>query len=174
MRRRWSTLASRWRRRSERGASIVEFALILPVFALLLFGLIDFGMVFGGYITLENQVNAAARAVAIGDISSSCTSAANPDLCTAVAHIGSSPLGMVPGSIEVAIEFKNGDNMSAGAPVVVCVQGTLKSSTGITSPFLNGRLVYASSEVMLEQGAQAPATSTPPYSFGSPSGFTCQ
>lgn len=158
------------RRRDERGASIVEFALILPLFSLLLFGLIDFGMVFGGYITLENQVNAAARAVAIGDMPLSCQSPtdANPELCSAVAHIGTSPLGMVPGSIEVAIKYPSGGE-TQGQPVVVCAEGALKSSSGITSPFLNGRHVYVSSQVMLEQDV-----STPPDAVdGSPAGFTC-
>src|SRR5215469_877837 len=37
------------RRRGEEGASLVEFAIVVPVFALLLFAMIDFGLVFQSY-----------------------------------------------------------------------------------------------------------------------------
>ena len=44
------------RRRVEAGASLVEFAIILPVFALMLFGMIQFGLAFAGWDQLRNAV----------------------------------------------------------------------------------------------------------------------
>lgn len=150
--------------REERGASLVEFALVLPIFALLLFGLIDFGLVFGGFVTLRNDVGAAARNAAVDFIASSCTSATNPMLCTVQSNIGSLP-GIVPGSIKVAISFPTG-TASVGQPVLICAQATIHSTTGITSPFLNGRSIHASTEMRLEQ--------TPSYLAGTSStGFSC-
>ena len=44
-----------------RGQALPEFALVLPLLALLLFGTIQFGIIFGGYIGLINSVREAAR-----------------------------------------------------------------------------------------------------------------
>ena len=46
---------------SARGQTIVEFALIAPVFFILLFGIIDFGLMLNHRITLEHAVREGAR-----------------------------------------------------------------------------------------------------------------
>jgi Flp pilus assembly protein TadG len=45
---------------------MTEFALVLPILALLLFGVIQFGIVFNHYITLTDAVRAGARKGAVG------------------------------------------------------------------------------------------------------------
>jgi Flp pilus assembly protein TadG len=47
--------------RSERGQTMVEFALVLPIFCLLLFGIIQFGIIWNNYVTLTDAVRAGAR-----------------------------------------------------------------------------------------------------------------
>ena len=54
------------RHRDESGATLVEFALILPVFAVMLFGMIQFGLAFTGWDQLRNAVQNSARSVASG------------------------------------------------------------------------------------------------------------
>ena len=49
------------KRRLSRGQSVVEFALMLPIFLLLIFGGIDFGRVFLGWINLNNTARIAAN-----------------------------------------------------------------------------------------------------------------
>jgi PKD repeat protein len=49
------------KRQRTRGQSVVEFALMLPVFLLLIFGGIDFGRVFLGWINLNNTARIAAN-----------------------------------------------------------------------------------------------------------------
>ena len=44
---------------------MTEFALVLPILALLLFGVIQFGLVFNNYITLTDAVRAGARKGAV-------------------------------------------------------------------------------------------------------------
>jgi Flp pilus assembly protein TadG len=51
--------------RSTRGQAITEFAIVLPVFALLLFGVIQFGIVFNRYLALTDAVRAGARTAAV-------------------------------------------------------------------------------------------------------------
>lgn len=44
---------------------MVEFALVLPLLALLLFGVIQFGIVFNNYVTLTDATRAGARRAAV-------------------------------------------------------------------------------------------------------------
>ena len=44
---------------------MVEFAIVLPVLCLLLFGVIQFGILFNNYITLTDAVRAGARKAAV-------------------------------------------------------------------------------------------------------------
>ena len=48
-------------KRSERGSSLVEMALIAPVLLIILFGIADAGRAFSGYITMTNAVREGAR-----------------------------------------------------------------------------------------------------------------
>lgn len=65
--------------RSERGQSLTEFALALPILALLLFAVIQFGIAFNNYVTLTDATRAGARKAAVGrqlpNPTSACVSA---------------------------------------------------------------------------------------------------
>lgn len=52
--------------RAQNGQAMAEFALVLPLLALLLFGVIQFGIAFNNYITLTDAVRAGARKGAVG------------------------------------------------------------------------------------------------------------
>jgi Flp pilus assembly protein TadG len=54
----------RWK--SARGQNLVEAALIVPIFLLLTFGLIDFGTILYIYLALENGVSQATRYAVTG------------------------------------------------------------------------------------------------------------
>jgi Flp pilus assembly protein TadG len=51
--------------RSEQGQTMTEFALVLPVLALILFAVIQFGIVFNNYVTLTDATRAGARKAAV-------------------------------------------------------------------------------------------------------------
>jgi len=57
---------SRSRKSRDRGAAAVEFALLLPVLLLIVFGIIDFGRALNAQITLTQAAREGARLVALG------------------------------------------------------------------------------------------------------------
>lgn len=51
---------------AERGQALVEFALVLPLFALLLFAIVQFGITFNHYLSVTDAVRAGGRQAAVG------------------------------------------------------------------------------------------------------------
>ena len=50
------------------GSALVEFALTLPLLAIVLFGIIQYGFIFGAYITIRNASSVAARYAILGKV----------------------------------------------------------------------------------------------------------
>lgn len=61
----------RKRNDGERGQAMTEFALIVPIFLLLVFAIVDFGMGFHAWITVTNAAREGARLGAVGADSAS-------------------------------------------------------------------------------------------------------
>lgn len=51
--------------RNEGGQAMVEFAVVLPILLVLVFGIIQFGITFNHYLTLTDAVRAGARQAAV-------------------------------------------------------------------------------------------------------------
>ena len=52
-------------RKREDGQSLVEFAMVVPIFLLVLFAIVDFGMAFHAWITVTNSAREGARVGAV-------------------------------------------------------------------------------------------------------------
>ena len=81
--------------KSEQGQSLTEFALALPILALLLFAVIQFGVAFNNYVTLTDATRAGARKAAVGRQSVNPVS----DCQAAIRELGqetSTPSDLVP------------------------------------------------------------------------------
>jgi Flp pilus assembly protein TadG len=52
-------------RKREQGQTMAEFTLVLPVLAILLFGVIQFGIAFNNYLAVTDAVRAGARQAAV-------------------------------------------------------------------------------------------------------------
>jgi len=51
--------------KSEKGASAVEFAIILPILIILVFGIVEFGIAYNNYIALTHAAREGARLAAV-------------------------------------------------------------------------------------------------------------
>lgn len=56
-----------WRqpKKLESGQALVEFALVLPLLALMLFGIIQYGFIFNAYMTLRHSAHQVARTLSL-------------------------------------------------------------------------------------------------------------
>jgi Flp pilus assembly protein TadG len=82
--------------RRDRGATAVEFALLLPVLLLLVFGIIDFGRALNAQITLTQAAREGARLAALGQSQSnvvSRTQAAATGLSSVTVTVTACPAG---------------------------------------------------------------------------------
>ena len=50
---------------SEQGQTMTEFAIVLPILVVLLFGIIQFGIAFNNYVTVTDAARAGARVGAV-------------------------------------------------------------------------------------------------------------
>ena len=77
---------------SERGQSMTEFALVLPLLVMLLFGVIQFGIAFNNYITLTDATRAGARKAAVARQLSNPVNACQSAIRTSASDLNQSDL----------------------------------------------------------------------------------
>jgi Flp pilus assembly protein TadG len=84
--------------RNEQGQTMTEFALVLPVLALILFAVIQFGIVFNNYITLTDATRAGARKAAVSRQDPNRNSAVMSAVRSSASDLSSSKLSVSPPS----------------------------------------------------------------------------
>jgi Flp pilus assembly protein TadG len=141
------------RRGRERGATLVETALVAPLLFALVFGVIDFGFAWSRQIAVRNGTHAAARAAAVNEVGadSSC------NLAPAPASAGTARLmcltkarsGLPATSVRVRVAL-GPDGQMRGRPVVVCTQYYARSLSGLYRGVLDNRLITNRSEYRIE------------------------
>jgi len=118
--------------RSERGQTMVEFAIVFPVLAVVLFGIFQFGVLFNNYLTVTDAVRAGAREAAVARQSADPVGAATTAVRSAAADLNQADLavtvtsGWVPGSdVTVAATYPYSISLLG----LVITSGSLKSMT---------------------------------------------
>ena len=92
--------------RGDDGASAVEFALVVPLLLLIVFGIINFGFVFSQQSSLNNGVREGARRAVVNDPFNGNSVTANPRTCDGIiTSIKNqlSGLGLATGNVQVKV-----------------------------------------------------------------------
>jgi Flp pilus assembly protein TadG len=159
----WSERRARveHRGRDERGAALVEFALVLVLVAMLLFGIIEFGITYNDYIAIRQGTREGARLAVVDDVNNAppcningttITPPTKPstafDATNAVVCKTKDRIGLDASKTKVKIVVAG---TSVGANVTVCASYPLTSVTGLLAPFLNGRTLVSTVVMRLEQ-----------------------
>ena len=119
--------------RDERGQTMVEFALVVPILCIVLFGIFQFGALYNDYVTLTDATRVGARKAAVSRRDADPAAAAE----TAARNSAS---GLTPAKLVVTVTstgWEHGDSVTVNASYpysinllgVVVKTGTLKSKT---------------------------------------------
>jgi hypothetical protein len=147
------------RARGERGASLVEFALIIPIVLGLVFGIVEFGMAFNNYISIRQGIREGARQAVVANFgtNSSCTTTGGSPstetkelMCLTKDRAG---LGSTKDAdLRVSVSFPNG--YTVGNSVIICSEYPANSVTKLFQPLLNGKVLKSKTEMRIEQTTQ--------------------
>jgi Flp pilus assembly protein TadG len=117
--------------RSQQGQTMTEFALVLPILALLLFAVIQFGIVFNNYVTLTDATRAGARKAAVSRQDPNRNSAVIAAVRSSAADLSSSKLSVPPPSST----WNSGDDVTVTAsyPYKISLLGIVVKSGSLSS-----------------------------------------
>lgn len=132
--------------RRTRGQSLVEFALILPVFILLFGGALDMGRLFYAQITLTNA--AREGALQAGEdpdtyTGGACDPETNLVVCRVTLEAADSFISIQPS--DISMSCTPSCERALGNHAVVSVQGQFTFLTPIVSPFFGGTTITLTS-----------------------------
>ena len=113
---------------------MAEFALVLPVFALLLFGVIQFGIVFNNYLALTDAVRAGARTAAVSGRAADPSGTTEKRVRDAGANLDQAKLKV---TVKASPNWERGSDVTVSATYPYAINllgrvvfsGDLKSST---------------------------------------------
>ena len=134
----------------DRGAALVEFALVFPFLALILFGIIEFGLAMNDYQSLRQAAREGAREAVVGNFSGGRTDCAlEPTPAQQLVCLTKARAGTDDMAVRVAVT--EGGEAGEYGSVAVCVAKRLSSYTGLMQPFINGRVLSSSIEMRIER-----------------------
>ncbi len=137
---------------SEKGAALVEFAMVLPLLIVLLFGVIEASWTFAQMNDVRHGAREGARAAAV-DVGDLCGVGGIGELVTdrmdIVLPTQNVNVILTPGATNPA----NPGEGSVGGSAQITVTADLKTLTGLLDPFFGGKTLASTIEFRLEQPA---------------------
>lgn len=130
---------------SDAGASAVEFALVMPVLFLLLFGIIDYGLLFFDSIGLRQGAREGARQAVVQQYPGCSTGTVGDKIVCSTKKA----TDLTIGSAVVKVLAPNG--WVQGSQLLVCVQSKEKSLTGYV-PFPSTGIIKTKTVMSIEDG----------------------
>ncbi len=141
----------RGRRHGERGAAALEFALVMPVLFLLLFGIIDYGLWFNDSLSVRQGVREGARLGVVKSFAApGCTQ--TTDLAKLACRTRER-VGALAGTTYVKVVVPEG--WVRGKPLLVCGMVKVEGATGLV-PLPAGRWVRSMTRMSIEADASPP------------------
>jgi PKD repeat protein len=127
-----------------RGQSLVEFALVLPIFLMFLAAAIDLGRIFYANISLNNAAREGAMQASetptAYQAGQPCNTATNMVICRIIFESKDSAVTVVPADITVTCNT-GGCPKTVGSTVTVDVRGTFRLITPLLSGVFGGQTI---------------------------------
>jgi Flp pilus assembly protein TadG len=134
-------LRSRSAQGPEAGAALVEFALVLPLLLVLLFGMLDFGKAFNYWIDETHLANEGARWAVVNNNPGPGTLQEYIQQQADTPELRNGGTSSVPTPLQICIGFPNG-SANVGDPVHVTASATYN-----WLPFLGNRIGIAQTTI---------------------------
>jgi Flp pilus assembly protein TadG len=140
---------------------MVELAIILPIFMLLVFGVIEFGITYNNMITLRQGTREAARQGAVGNFGSttSCslnglTGSPSSDIqklmCLAKQQVGLSFANTRVKILSGSADFTSSGTFQKGEAIIVCVEYPVDAMAKFVTPVLGSALLKTKTSMRIE------------------------
>jgi Flp pilus assembly protein TadG len=115
---------------NQRGQTMTEFAIVMPILLFLLLGIIQFGIVFNNYVTLTDAVRAGARKGAVARRLADPSGAVETQVRDAATDLKASDL-----SVSVTSTFVQGSDVTVTAtyPYEITLLGLVVKSGSLHS-----------------------------------------
>jgi Flp pilus assembly pilin Flp len=120
--------------KDERGQTMVEFALVIPVLCLLVFGIIQFGLLFRDYLALTDAVRVGARQAAVSRSLPDPVGSTEARVRSAAGDLDGSELDVAVTPADPLAWTQGGDvTVSASYPYEISLLGLVVKSGQLTS-----------------------------------------
>lgn len=126
------------------GATAVEFALVVPLLLVLVFGIIDYGLWFSDSLSMRQGVREAARQGVVGNFD---TDGCGGGGAAALACTAKDRIGGITGDPAVKVVAPAG--WVKGEPLIVCAQLEVSAGTGLV-PLPNDKVITSKVEMAIE------------------------
>lgn len=130
----------------ERGATLVEFAFVLPLFILFLFAIIDFGWLFTQFLDVKQGAREGARLAIVNDCDgyeaapNECSKVLVKKICVRTSDLADE-------DTKVRLELPADDEFTAQ----VAVEYPARSLTGMMAVFIDNRTLTATVRMRREK-----------------------
>ena len=145
-----------------------SLAIILPIFVVLVFGLLEFGITYNNYISLRQGTREAARQAAVGnfgtsnDCSLTLQQTPSPDIedlmCLAKRETGldfsQTRVKVITGNTD----FTSDGTFTKGDSIIVCTEYPVDAAGKIVSPLLGGAILKTKTSMRIETQYSNPET----------------
>jgi hypothetical protein len=125
---------------------MVEFALVIPVFLLVVMGVIDFGATFNDYNSVRQGVREGARQAVVADWDlEGCTGSSSQK----ISCVTKERIGLDPARTRVKVDVEG--DYAAGEQLTVCAMYRARSMTGMFGSLLDNQVLTSSITMRIEQ-----------------------
>ena len=176
------TRAGLSRRRDDRGVAAVEFAIVVPLLLLVLFGIIQFGTIYSDFISIREGARDAARQGAVANFGPTFTTGSPCHLAVAE---GSTPspdienlmclvkneIGLAGTDVRVDVllakpDFSGTDSSwTVGDGLIVCAQFAIHTQTALLATLIGDPFLKTKTTARIEQpssNSETAGSETPP------------
>jgi hypothetical protein len=140
---------------------MVELAIVLPLFLVLVFGIIEFGLTYNNYITIRQGTREAARQGAVGNFgsTSSCSltglsggpsSDMQKLMCLAKSQIGLNFSNTRVKIISGSADFSSSGTFQKGEALIVCTEYPVDTLAKFVTPVLSSAVLKSKTSMRIE------------------------